>query len=110
MTWSVTGGVDQGKFTIDSATGALTFVAVPDFEIPTDTGANNVYDPVVTATDRNGNTSSQTVTITVLDVNEDPMPRVITGPSGGAGAEASAMTVAEGQKQAAVFAANEGVT
>ena len=32
------------KFSIDATTGALSFVAAPDHEAPTDTGGNNVYD------------------------------------------------------------------
>ena len=45
------GGADAAKFTIDAATGALIFVAAPDFEAPTDAGGDNVYDVVVSATD-----------------------------------------------------------
>ncbi len=44
ITYSISGGADAAKFAIDSATGVLTFVASPDFEAPTDSGANNVYD------------------------------------------------------------------
>ncbi len=33
VTYSVTGGADQAKFTIDPNTGALSFIVAPDFEI-----------------------------------------------------------------------------
>ena len=41
VTFSVVGGADQNMFTINAATGALSFVTAPDFEAPTDAGANN---------------------------------------------------------------------
>jgi glucose/arabinose dehydrogenase len=43
-------GTDAARFTI-SGSGALSFVAPPDFEAPADAGANNVYDLVLTASD-----------------------------------------------------------
>ena len=50
-TYSLVGGADQGKFTINATTGALAFLAAPDFETPTDANRNNVYDVIVTASD-----------------------------------------------------------
>ncbi len=37
-------GTDAARFTINAATGAVSFVTAPNFEAPTDAGANNVYD------------------------------------------------------------------
>ena len=34
LTYSLSGGADQSWFTIDSATGVLSFNAAPDFEVP----------------------------------------------------------------------------
>ena len=110
VTWALVGGTDQGRFVIDPSTGVLTFVAAPDFEQPTDNGTDNTYLVTVEATDANGNTSQQTVTITVADVDEDATPPAITGPSGTSGAAASVKTVDEGDAAVATFAANEGVT
>ena len=45
------GGADAALFTIDASTGALTFVAAPNFEAPTDAGGNNVYDVTVQVSD-----------------------------------------------------------
>ena len=67
LTYSIIGGVDAAKFTIDGSTGVLTFVASPDFEAPTDLGANNVYDLIVQASDGTW-TDSQSITVTVVDV------------------------------------------
>jgi hypothetical protein len=69
VTYSITGGADQAKFTIVGATGALSFLVAPDFDIPGDVGANNVYNVDVTATD--GTTPVvQSISVTITNVNE----------------------------------------
>ena len=42
-------GTDAALFTIDAATGEVSFRAAPDFEAPGDDGGDNVYDIIVTA-------------------------------------------------------------
>jgi len=64
-------GTDADLFTIDSATGEVSFVAAPDFEAPSDDGGNNVFDIIVTASDGTDSTD-QSVAITVTDVDEAP--------------------------------------
>ncbi|MDZ7897836.1 MAG: cadherin repeat domain-containing protein [Arcicella sp.] len=67
-----TGGVDNGLFSIDPTTGAVTFIASPDFEVPTDTGGNNVYDIKIKVCD-NGSPvlcATKDVAITVTDAVE----------------------------------------
>ena len=49
LTFSISGGADAALFDIDSSSGALSFLAAPDFENPTDAGADNTYEVVVTA-------------------------------------------------------------
>lgn len=75
LTYTITGGADAAKFTINPATGVLTFVKVPDFESPTDAGSNNVYNLVVTVTDSGaGNlTDTQSIAVNVTNVNESPV-------------------------------------
>lgn len=107
-TWSISGGADAGRFAIDPATGVITFVAAPDFESPGDADTNNVYVVDITATDANGLTSVQTVSVTVLDVAEGPP--VITGPSGGAGAANSALSVNEAQTSVTTLTSDRPVT
>jgi hypothetical protein len=51
LTYSIAGGADATKFTIDPVTGTVSFVSAPDFEAPSDAGHNNVYDVIVRATD-----------------------------------------------------------
>lgn len=43
ITFSLFGGADQGRFTID-ATGNLRFNTAPDFEVPVDSNTDNVYE------------------------------------------------------------------
>ncbi|WP_417481960.1 cadherin domain-containing protein [Maricaulis sp.] len=63
-------GTDAALFSIDSATGAVTFIAAPDYENPEDAGGDNVYDIVVSASDGT-NTTDQAVAITVTDQNDN---------------------------------------
>ena len=70
LTYSISGGADAAKFTINSSTGALSFISAPDYESPTDSGGNNVYDVIVTVKDNNGGADSQSIAVTVTDVNE----------------------------------------
>ena len=71
VTYSITGGVDQAKFSINATTGELTFQAAPDYETPTDADANNVYEVQVTADDGNGGTTSQSISVTVTPANDN---------------------------------------
>ena len=65
ITFSLSGD-DAALFTIDAATGLVTFIAAPDFEAPADANGDNAYQITVTASDGT-NTTSQAVTITVAD-------------------------------------------
>ncbi|MEM7451139.1 MAG: cadherin domain-containing protein [Pseudomonadota bacterium] len=71
LTFSISGGSDQGAFQIDPASGALTFLTAPDFEAPADADLNNAYDVQISASDGNGGTVTLAVTITVTDLNEN---------------------------------------
>ena len=62
-------GYDADDFSISTG-GVLTFVTSPDYEKPTDTGRNNVYNVTVEASDSEGNTASRDVTVTVTNVEE----------------------------------------
>ena len=108
VTWSITGGADAARFAIDSATGTLTFVAAPDYEQPVDIGTNNVYDVIVTATDSGNNTASQSIAVTVRDI--DDVAPGITGPGGNAGDASSAVSVNENQTAVTTLTANESVS
>ena len=47
--------------------------AAPDYEAPTDAGANNVYDVTVQVSDGAGGTGTQALAVTVTNVNEAPV-------------------------------------
>ncbi|MES2338060.1 MAG: cadherin domain-containing protein [Pseudomonadota bacterium] len=68
LVYSIAGGGDGAKFTIDAATGALSFATAPDFEAPTDANRDNAYVVTVVATDARGATDTQELTVTVTDV------------------------------------------
>jgi len=89
LTYSITGGADAAKFTINATTGALSFVSAPDAEAPTDAGANNVYDVQVEVSDGT-NADTQAIAVTVTNVNDNTP--TITSNGGGATA---AINVAE---------------
>jgi serralysin len=71
LTYSIVGGADAGKFAIDSASGVLTFVTAPDFEIPTDAGADNRYEVAVHVSD-GGRGDTQTIAVRVTNINDQP--------------------------------------
>ncbi|WP_309737102.1 cadherin domain-containing protein [Sphingomonas sp. SORGH_AS_0742] len=72
ISWSIASGADAARFTIDSSTGALRFVAAPDYDTPSDANRDNQYQVVLRATDQTGLFSDKAVTVTVTDVNEAP--------------------------------------
>ena len=78
VTFSLFGGADQSKFSITSG-GVLSFIAAPDFEIPTDDNGDNIYVVTVQASDGNGGTAMQTINVTVTGVNDNNP--VFTSPS-----------------------------
>jgi lysophospholipase L1-like esterase len=85
-------GADAARFSINQATGALRFVSAPNFEAPTDQGADNVYNVTVTVNDGAGGTDAQALAVTVTDIVSEPPPNqppVITSNGGGATANVS---------------------
>ena len=78
LTWTLS-GADAGDFTIGSGNGELRFANVPDFESPSDTGGDNLYNVTVEVKDGKnpeGNTDTTTVddsiaiTVRVHNVDE----------------------------------------
>ena len=65
VTYSLT-GADAGAFAVNAQTGAVTFVASPNFE------AKSSYSFNLVATDAGGLTATQANTVTIRDVNEAP--------------------------------------
>ena len=68
LSYSIGGGADAGKFTIGASTGALSFGNAPNFELPTDTGGNNIYDVTIQVSDGQGGIDTQAIAVTVTNV------------------------------------------
>ncbi|WP_185754847.1 cadherin repeat domain-containing protein, partial [Pseudomonas fluorescens] len=101
LSYSIAGGADAAKFSIVSGTGVLSFISAPNFEAPTDSGTNNVYDVIVRASD--GTLfDDQAIGVTVTGVNDNSP--VIT--SNGGGATAS-INVAENTTAVTTVAATD---
>ena len=66
--FSIVGGADQGKVSINPNTGAITFTNPPDFENLDDADGNGVYEVIVQISDLVGYTVTQTLNITALEV------------------------------------------
>ena len=70
VTYAIVGGVDGGHFQIDHVTGALSFQSAPDFEAPSDSNSDNVYEVNIAVTDSAGNIHYKIITVEVVDVRE----------------------------------------
>jgi hypothetical protein len=71
LTYSISAGADGALFSIDATTGALTFKTAPDFEHPTDSGTDSVYNLKVKVDDGNSGTTTQDLAVTVTPVNDN---------------------------------------
>jgi len=72
-TLTISSGVDASLFDIyfaDNVTALVKFKASPNFEAPADSGGDNIYNLTISAADTAGNSSTQSITITVTDVVE----------------------------------------
>jgi hypothetical protein len=67
LSYRIVPGADAAEFVINSGTGELAFVLAPDFENPTDVGANNVYNLTVEVSDGTL-TATKAVAVTVTNV------------------------------------------
>ncbi|NEW60388.1 BspA family leucine-rich repeat surface protein [Sulfurovum sp. bin170] len=63
ITFSIS-GTDASSFNINSSTGVVTFKTAPDYEV------KSSYSFTARATDSKGNSSTQTLSITILDISE----------------------------------------
>ena len=74
LTYSLSGD-DSSLFSISSS-GVISFNTVPDFESPSDSGSNNVYQLTVNVTDGT-NTNAKTILISVTDGVDNYAPVIL---------------------------------
>ncbi len=89
---------DNALFTINPQTGALSFIAAPDFEAPV--GGSNVYTVVIVASD-GALTTQKTITVTVTN---DPADDVVPDTTADEGNDLALSVVDISDPTAAVFA------
>ena len=70
-------GADSDDFTIDTSTGEVYFASSPDYESPTDSDSDNVYNVTVTIA-AVSETKTHNVAVTVTNVNE---AHTLSGPT-----------------------------
>ena len=70
IAWSLGDGADAEHFEIGESSGVLTFAETPNYEMAADGDTNNVYTLTVVATDADGMTTNEPVTVTVTNVDE----------------------------------------
>ncbi|HEY6563357.1 MAG TPA: cadherin domain-containing protein, partial [Pirellulaceae bacterium] len=70
LTYSIAGGADLGRFTLNASSGQLQFTVAPDREVPIDNDGDNIYEVLVQVDDGVGGTDNQLILVTVSDVNE----------------------------------------
>ena len=93
--YTITGGADQGKFSIHATSGALTFDSAPNFEDPDDADTDGSYLVTVQATSGTGTrekTAAADIRVTLQNVIE--LFTQLTGPSSTDYAENGAVRVA----------------
>ena len=71
LVYSISGGADQAKFSINASSGLLSFVVAPDYEYPSDAGGDNTYDVIVNVGD-GSLSASQAIAVAVTNVIDTP--------------------------------------
>lgn len=69
--FSVVSSTDANLFSIDLTSGALSFSTPPDYEVPSDSNADNVYEIVIQAREGSGDTVTKTFSISVNNIDEN---------------------------------------
>ncbi|MDZ7904476.1 MAG: VCBS domain-containing protein [Cypionkella sp.] len=82
LTYSISGGADAARFTINPRTGVLCFVTPPDYEGQNSAiGNDDIYDVTIRVADGRGGFSDLCLYVNVLDVPEPD--GVVNGTGGG---------------------------
>lgn len=80
LTYSIAGGADAARFTIDPTTGVLSFVSAVDFEgISSAIGNDQIYDVTICVSDGQGGQQEVALLVNVTDVNETRADGIVNG-------------------------------
>ena len=108
LTFSITAGNDDGWYTINSSTGEITLTDAGIASLANDFEQTpNAQTLTVTASD---GTNDTTVQVALNETDTNDVPPVITGPSGDPGANASELSVIEGQTDVTQLTADKDVS
>jgi Ca2+-binding RTX toxin-like protein len=86
LVYSIEGGADRFLFTVDAASGQLSFLAAPDYESPSDSDGDRTYEVVVGVSD-GITTAIQSLAIGLTNLNDNAP--VLTSNGGSASAAIS---------------------
>ncbi|MEQ1906109.1 MAG: cadherin domain-containing protein, partial [Pirellulaceae bacterium] len=73
LTYSIAGGADAARFTINSLTGELQLLQTADYESPSDGDRDNTYEIMVRVEDVHGLSDTQALYVSIINVNESPV-------------------------------------
>jgi len=73
LTYSISGGADAVHFSVDPSSGDVSFITPPDFENPSDSDSDNIYDITLSVSDDQGGTDSLALALTLTDTPNDPV-------------------------------------
>ncbi|MFN0015997.1 MAG: HYR domain-containing protein [Saprospiraceae bacterium] len=97
LVYSISGGADMSKFSINPVNGKLSWNAfTPDFENPGDANMNNQYEVTIRVTNTLTLFSELNLVVTVTQDTDGPFNPLLTGSSGNCIAGGSAMLTASG--------------
>ena len=74
LSFAIDGGADAGLFVIDPTTHVLAFASPRDFEAPSDSNHDNVYQVTVRVRDSDGNSDRQNLAVAVANVSGMTIP------------------------------------
>ena len=80
LTYSIAGGADAAKFSINPANGKLSwFNFTPDFEMPGDANADNQYEVTIRVTNAMSLTDELALVVTVTDASPETFQPAVNG-------------------------------
>jgi len=97
LTYSIVGGADQGKFSINPTNGKLSWnMFTPDYENPGDANTNNQYEVTIRVTNAMNLFAELNLVVTVTNETPEPFNPQLSGSSGTCIAGGTAMLTASG--------------